>query len=121
MPALADKVLETSTTTGTGNVTVAGAVTGWRTLASAYSVGDIINYSIDAVDANGNLTGETEAGIGTILTATTFSRDTVETSSNANNFVSFAAGTKYVYVTQTSININTFGQAYAQQLGYAPV
>lgn len=98
-----DRVLETSTTTGTGALTLAGAVTGYKTFASAkrddgtaIQVGDVVPYYIEAVDGNGVPTGAYESGIGTYSAAATLTRTTVLRSSNSDAAVSFAAGTKYV-------------------------
>jgi len=113
----ADRVLETSTTTGTGNFTIAGAVAGFRTFASAYAVGDIFPYAIEAVDASGNPTGEYECGNGTLLTSSTFSRDHIDTSSNAGALVNFSAGTKYVYVAQNADDIININRSWAAAIG----
>ena len=83
---------------------LAGAVTGYKTFASAkrddnttaIQVGDVVPYYIEAVDANGVPTGAYESGIGTYSAAATLTRTTVLRSSNADAAVSFAAGTKYV-------------------------
>lgn len=100
-----DRVLETSTTTGTGALTLAGAVTGYKTFATAerddgavIQVGDVVPYYIEAVDANGVPTGAYESGIGTYSAAATLTRTTVLKSSNADAVVTLAAGTKYVGV-----------------------
>ena len=99
-----DVVLETSTTTGTGTVTVAGALTGFTTLATsrrrdgtAIQVGDTFNYAMWAVDGSGNRTGDYEEGVGTYSAANQFTRAVLK-SSNANALVSFTAGTKYVAI-----------------------
>lgn len=97
----ADRILETTTTTGTGAVTVAGAVAGYATLASRMEVGDTFDYAIFGVDAGGAPTGEWETGVGTYTASDTFSR-AVQTSSNSDNLVNFSAGTKRVAVTLTS-------------------
>jgi len=91
---LADRVQETTTTTGTGTVTLAGAVSGFQSFAA---VGDANTtyYTIA-----GQTTSEFEIGIGTYTTSgTTLSRDTILTSSNSNLAVNFSAGTKNVFVT----------------------
>lgn len=93
-----DRVLESSTSTGTGAFTLAGAVSGFLAWSSAMAIGDTGYYSIEAVDANGNPTGAYEQGIGTYSAANTLTRTTVLKSSNANALVSFAAGTKHVYM-----------------------
>ena len=92
-----DRVLETSTTTGTGALTLAGAVTGFRAFGSVMtSPSDTCWYSLWAVDSNGNATGDFEEGLGTYSGANTLTRTTVLRSSNANAVVTLAAGTKYV-------------------------
>jgi hypothetical protein len=89
---LADRVRETTTTTGTGSVTLAGAVTGFQTFA-AIGNGNITYYTIA-----GQGTSEWEVGIGTYTASgTTLSRDTVLASSNSGSLVNFSAGTKDVF------------------------
>jgi hypothetical protein len=91
---LADRVQETTTTTGTGTVTLAGAVSGFRSFA-AVGNGNSTFYTI--VDSTGS---DWEIGVGTYtLSGTTLSRDTVLSSSNAGSLVNFSAGTKNVFVT----------------------
>ena len=89
---LADRVQETTTTTGTGTVTLAGAVSGYQTFA-AVGDGNSTYYTITG-------TTEWEVGIGTYTSSgTTLSRTTVLSSSNSGSLVSFSAGTKNVFVT----------------------
>jgi hypothetical protein len=89
---LADRVQETTTTTGTGTVTLAGAVSGFQTF-SAVGDGNSTYYTI----AGGS---EWEVGIGTYTASgTTLSRTTVISSSNSGSLVTFSAGTKNVFVT----------------------
>jgi hypothetical protein len=90
----ADRVKETTTTAGTGTITLAGTSTGYRTFASVMSVNDTCHYAI--VD---NTTGEWEVGVGTLASSTTLTRTTILESTNANAAVSFAANTKDVYIT----------------------
>jgi len=87
---LKDRVQETSTTTGTGTLTLAGAVTQFQTFSSAIGNGNTTYYTI--YNAGGSLW---EVGIGTVG-AGTLSRDTVLSSSNAGSLVSFT-GTLYVF------------------------
>jgi hypothetical protein len=94
-----DRVLETSTSTGTGTLTLAGAVTGYRTFASQMAVADTCLYAVWAVDGNGAPTGEWEAGVGTYSATNTLTRTTVLESSNAGSVVTLSAGTKYVAIT----------------------
>lgn len=94
---LADRVKETTTTTGTGTVTLGGAVTGYQSFATIGN-GNVTYYVIA-----GQGTSEWEVGIGTYTSSgTTLSRTTVLASSNAGSLVSFSAGTKDVFVTYPS-------------------
>jgi len=87
-----DRVKETSTTTGTGTLTLAGAVSGFETFSSAIGNTNTTYYSI--VNSN----GEFEVGLGTVG-AGTLSRDTILSSSNSDAAVDFSAGTKNVFCT----------------------
>ena len=87
-----DRVNETSTTTGTGTFTLAGAVTGFQSFAA---IGDG-NTTYYAIVLQGG--SEFEVGLGTYTSSgTTLSRDTILSSSNSNNAVNFSAGTKNVF------------------------
>jgi hypothetical protein len=89
-----DRVRETTTTTGTVTVTLAGAVTGFQSFA-AIGNGNTTFYTIA-----GQGTSEWEVGIGTYTSSgTTLSRDSVLASSNSGSKVNFSAGTKDVFVT----------------------
>ena len=88
-----DRVKETSTTTGTGTLTLAGAVTGFETFSSAIGNTNTTYYAIvNTVNA------EFEVGLGTVG-AGTLARTTIISSSNSDSAVDFAAGTKNVFVT----------------------
>jgi hypothetical protein len=88
-----DRVKETSTTTGTGSFTLAGAVTGFETFSSAIGNTNTTYYAIvNTTD------GEFEVGLGTVG-AGTLSRDTIISSSNSDAAVNFSAGTKNVFCT----------------------
>lgn len=90
-----DRVKETTTTTGTGTITLLGAVTGFQSFSSVgngnttyYTISDGTNW---------------EVGIGAYTSAgSTLSRDTVLSSSNSGSLVNFGAGTKEVFVTYPS-------------------
>lgn len=88
---IADRVKETSTTTGTGTLTLGGAATGYQTFSAAIGSGNTCYYAI-------TLDSDWEVGIGTVGTGT-LSRDTVLESSNGDALVNFGAGTKDVFVT----------------------
>jgi hypothetical protein len=93
---LADRVRETTTTTGTGSVTLGGAYTGFQTFLAGVGNNNSTYYTIANV-----VSGEWEVGIGTYTTASNLlSRTTVLASSNAGSLVNFGAGSKDVFVTQ---------------------
>lgn len=92
---VADRVRETTTTAGTGTVTLAGAVIGFQTFA-VIGNGNTTYYTIA-----GQGTSEWEVGIGTYTSSgTTLSRDTVLANSLGTTAkINFSAGTKDVFVT----------------------
>jgi len=92
---LADRVKDSTTTAGTGTVTLSGtAPTGYQNF-SVIGNGNTTYYTIA-----GQGTSEWEVGIGTYTSSgTTLSRDTVLASSNSGSLVTFSAGTKDVFVT----------------------
>jgi hypothetical protein len=89
---LADRVRETSTTTGTGTLTLDGAVTSYQSFAA---IGNANTTYYAIVNQNA---AEWEVGIGTYTSSgTTLARTTVLSSSNAGSLVNFSAGTKDVW------------------------
>lgn len=89
-----DRVKQTTTTAGTGTITLSGSVSGFQTF-SVIGDGNTTYYAI--VDS---ISGDWEVGLGTYTASgTTLSRDTVLESSNSGSLVPFAAGTKDVFVT----------------------
>lgn len=90
---VADRVRETSTTTGTGPFTLAGAVIGYQSFSSAVGNGNTTYYAISNPGIN-----EWEVGIGTVG-AGTLTRTTVLASSTGTAAVDFTAGSKDVFVT----------------------
>ena len=93
---IADRVRETTTTTGTGTINLGGAVTNFETFAAKLSNSDTTYYAI--VD---NTNGDFEVGLGTFATGSpnTLARTTPISSSNSNSAVNFGAGTKDVFIT----------------------
>ena len=93
---IADRVRETTTTTGTGTINLSGAVTNFETFAANLSNSDTTYYAI--VD---NTNGDFEVGLGTFATGSpnTLARTTPISSSNSNSAVNFGAGTKDVFIT----------------------
>ena len=91
---VADRVKETTSTTGTGTVTLLGASAGFQSFAV---IGDTNTTYYTIVAQTGT---EWEVGIGTYTSSgTTLSRTTVLSSSNSGSLVNFSAGTKDVFVT----------------------
>ena len=109
-----DRVMETSTTTGTGDITLAGAVAGFRTFTSAIGLSVFFDYCIEAVDANAIPTGEWEVGEGYLSATTTLVRAVVGSSSNANALVTLSAGTKRVFITFAAGEMQDKGQMAAR-------
>jgi hypothetical protein len=116
MPYVADRVLETAITTGTGNFALAGAVTGYRTFSSAVALNTPVYYTIE--DAGG---AGWEVGIGQLSGATTLVRSQVLASSNAGALVSFGAGTKNVFITAPAgaVRNNTRGRSLAHPFTFS--
>ena len=91
---IADRVKETTTTTGTGNVTLLGAVSKFLAFSARMANGDTCLYAIVHQTAN-----EWEVGVGTFVSATpALARTTVLASSNSDTAVTFSAGTKDVFL-----------------------
>lgn len=101
MPAIADRVQETTITTGTGTLTLAGAVANFITFSTAFPTGSQVPYAI--VDSTNNAW---EVGLGTIG-AGTLARTKITSSSNAGAAVSFAVGTKNVFCDLSAAAINS--------------
>jgi hypothetical protein len=91
--AVKDRVKEISSTTGTGSLTLGGAVTGYQSFNAALSNGDTTYYVIE----NPN-TSEWETGLGTFTSPSTLARTTV-LSSSTGSAVSFTAGVKNVFIS----------------------
>ena len=114
---LADRVQDTTTTTGTGTVTLANAPpAGFQSFGTAIGNGNTTYYVI-----NGG--SEWEVGVGTYTAAgTSLSRDTVLSSSSGGSLVNFSAGTKLVFVTypsEKSVNKDVAGNVNVSITGNA--
>ena len=90
---ISDRIKETTTTTGTGTYTLAGAVTGFETFTANLSNSDTTYYACtDGTDF--------EVGLGTFTSSgTTLARTTILSSSNSNSAVSWSSGTRTIFCT----------------------
>jgi hypothetical protein len=86
-----DRVKESTTTTGTGTVTLGGAVQGFETFLAGIGNSNTTYYAIV-------LNAEFEVGLGTLASdSSTLARTTIISSSNSDNAVDFSAGAKEVF------------------------
>ena len=93
-----NRVRETTSTTGTGAVTLGGAVGGFQTFAAGIGNDNTTYYAISI-----NTENEWEVGLGTLnADSSTLTRTTVLESSNSDAAVDFAAGSKEVFCTLPS-------------------
>lgn len=118
----ADRVADTSTTTGTGAFTVSGtAPTGYRTFSAVCSTNDTLWYCIAHQSQN-----EWEVGYGTYSASNQITRTTVLSSSNSGSAVNFSSGTKDVFLTlaagRTQINVQQFTASgtWTKPAGFSP-
>lgn len=89
---LKDRIKETTTTTGTGTYTLAGAVTGFEAFSQVGNGNTTYYCCTDGTDF--------EIGIGTYASSgTTLTRTTILQSSNSDNAVSWSSGTRTVFCT----------------------
>lgn len=108
--ALYDRVQETSSTTGTGPLTLTGAVLGYRTFLSVSSSAlDQHYYTITDQTAS----ADWEVGFGNYDPAlNTFARTTVLSSSNGGALVNFTSGALYIFATYPAnrgVYVDSFG------------
>ena len=122
-----DRVKETSTTTGTGNITLAGVPSGQGTVTFATGIGTS-NTTYYAIHNQG--TAEWEVGLGTLSGATTLERTTVLDNSNGDtSAITLSAGTKdvfctlpaakAVYLDSSGNTVNAAGQGFAIAMAVA--
>lgn len=96
---VADRVKQKCTIVGTGDVTLASTILGYRPFSDVASDGDTFHYML--VNINN---GEWEGGYGTYNTGGTITRTAV-TSSNSGAIVDFSAGDKEIFISFLSENI----------------
>ena len=95
MPYLADRVQETTATTGTGAVTLAGAVAGYQSFATAFGSAALTVQYLIVSGSNW------EVGKGTFNGTTGLTRDTVRSSSSSGSAITLA-GTSNVFCTASA-------------------
>lgn len=98
----ADRCRQTSTTTGTGALTLSAAETGWRALSAGYAQDADIPIAIVGKNNDGTLTGEWEVGRAHLDGDGALVRDEVFVSSNANAAVDFDSDMLEVFVTASA-------------------
>tara|TARA_B100000085_G_scaffold194810_1_gene178627 strand:- start:12 stop:1217 length:1206 start_codon:yes stop_codon:yes gene_type:complete len=92
---LNDRVKETTTTTGTGTFTLAGAVTGFETFGTGIGNSNTTYYAVTLPGSS-----EFEVGLGTLSSdSSTLARTTIISSSNSDSAVNFSSGTKTIFCT----------------------
>lgn len=101
MTAFHDRVKETTTTTGTGNITLDGTSSTYKTFTSRYAVGEKLYYALVHRTAD-----EWETGYGALVNSTTFARVKVQESSNSDAVVNFSSGTKDIFSSFISDRAN---------------
>jgi len=93
---LKDRVKETTTSTGTGAISLAGATDTFDRFQDYMSNADTTYY---AIIHTGSGVDEWEVGLATWNTGNTLTRTTVLSGSNGTSAVNFSAGTKNVFMT----------------------
>lgn len=96
----ADRIAETTTTTGTGTYDLAGAKAGFEAFVTRITSGNTVEYCCtDGTDF--------EIGVGTLTDATpdTIARTTIIRSSNSDAAVSWGAGSKDIFITLSATRL----------------
>ena len=115
---VADRVQETSTTSGTGTLTLAGAIAGYQSFSTAIGNGNTTFYTI-----YDSTTYDWEVGIGTVGAGTLARTTVLSNSAGTTSPISFAGNSKFVFCTypaEKSINYDANGVAtIGDVLGYS--
>jgi hypothetical protein len=116
---LKDRVKETSSSSGTGSITLSGAFPGYQTFNAAIATGSTVYYTIHNLAAGFDT--EWEVGVGTFTSPATLARNTVFSSSNSGSLVPFTAGAgglevfitqpaeQALYINQATGKVEVFG------------
>jgi hypothetical protein len=112
-----NRVRETTATTGTGAVTLAGAVDGFQTFAAGIGNDNTTYYAISL-----NTSSEWEVGLGTLnADSSTLTRTTVLESSNSDSAVDFSAGSKEIFCTlpsEKAVYLDASGDPVPAQISF---
>lgn len=115
---LKDRVQETTTTSGTGTLTLSGAVSGFDTFSSSIGNGNVTYYTI-----YDNTAYVWEVGIGTVGAGTLARTTVLSNSSGGTSPINLAGNVSFVFCTypaEKSINYDTNGVAtIGETLGYS--
>jgi hypothetical protein len=97
---LKDRVKESSSSSGTGSITLGGAFVGFQTFNTAVANGSTVYYTIHNTTAGND--SEWEVGVGTFTAPSTLSRDTVLSSSAGGTTKTNFTGSSVleVFITQ---------------------
>ena len=111
---LKDRVKESSSSSGTGNITLGGAIPGYQTFNAAIATGSTVYYTIHNLTAGFDT--EWEVGLGTFTSPATLARTTVLSSSNSGSAINFTAGASglEVFITQPAeeaVYLNIYRQS----------
>jgi len=107
---LANRVKETTATTGSGSFTTSGAVAGFQSFNTAFGTTRRFNYwAINDTD------NEFETGIGYLSASTTLVRETILTSSNANTVVTFTTAPSLFCSDNSTSSIPSTGQVVSNK------
>lgn len=102
MPKIADRVKETTTSTGTGTINLGGAATGYRAFSSAFVTTDVVYYCIEDGTS-------WEVGYGTLTTGTPWTLSRTLLASSTGALINWGAGTKNVFCTVPAVAIAGVG------------
>jgi hypothetical protein len=111
MALVAPRVRETTTTTGTGNLTLAGAAGNNQTFNTAFGLNRVFHYFIED-----NTNNTWEDGEGYLTNSTTLVRARVIASTNSGALVNLGSGTKAVFCTFSASEYIDNATLYAVQL-----
>lgn len=115
MDALADRVKETTSTTGTGDLALSGAATGYQSFNDAFGTNKFFNYVLTDVNGTG-----WETGRGYLSASTTLVRHQVHKSTNSNSAISLSATGSTVFCdAHAEVFLDLTGKMLAMSKSFA--